>query len=90
RRRRPLQFSDEELRKLESIRRSRTEEKRRTLRAAILLDSLAGLSDEAIAQHHHVSRGTVVLCIRKCLQSGLETALRVATVGKTAAGAGRC
>lgn len=75
RRRQSLQFSDEEVRKLESIRKSRTEEKRRTLRAAILLDSLAGNSDEAIARHHHVSRGTVVLCIRKCLQSGLETAL---------------
>jgi transposase len=75
RRRQPLQFTDEELRTLESIRKSRTEEKRRTLRAAILLDALSGQSDEAIAQHHHVSRGTVVLCIRKCLQSGLDTAL---------------
>ncbi len=75
-RRKPLQFTDEELGRLESIRKSRTEEKRRTLRAAILLDSLAGQSDEAIARHHRVSRGTVVLCIRKCLQSGLETALQ--------------
>lgn len=75
-RRKPLQFTDEELGRLESIRKSRTEEKRRTLRAAILLDSLAGQSDEAIARHHHISRGTVVLCIQKCLQSGLETALR--------------
>jgi transposase len=75
RRRQPLQFTDAELRRLESIRKSRTEEKRRALRAAILLDALSGQSDEAIAQHHHVSRGTVVLCIRKCLQSGLETAL---------------
>lgn len=76
RRRRSLQFTDEELGRLESIRKSRTEEKRRTLRAAILLDSLAGQSDAAIARHHHISRGTVVLCIRKCLQSGLETALQ--------------
>jgi transposase len=75
-RRKPLQFTDEELSRLESIRKSRTEEKRRTVRAAILLDSLAGQSDEAIARHHHISRGTVVLCIRKCLQSGLETALQ--------------
>ena len=75
RRRQPLQFTAEELRRLESIRKSRTEEKRRTLRAAILLDALSGQSDEAIAQRHRVSRGTVVLCIRKCLQSGLETAL---------------
>lgn len=75
-RREPLQFTDEELRRLEWLRKSRTEEKRRTLRAAILLDSLAGQSDEAIARHHHISRGTVVLCIQKCLQSGLETALQ--------------
>jgi transposase len=75
-RRRPLQFTEEELGRLESIRKSRTEEKRRTMRAAILLDALAGQSDEAIARHHHISRGTVVLCIRKCLQSGLDTALQ--------------
>lgn len=76
RRRRPLHFTEEELGRLESIRKSRTEEKRRTVRAAILLDSLAGHSDEAIARQHHISRGTVVLCIRKCLQSGLDTALQ--------------
>ncbi len=76
RRRKPLQFTDEERSRLESIRKSRTEEKRRTLRAAILLDSLAGQSDEAIARHHRISRGTVVLCIQKCIQSGLETALK--------------
>src|SRR5260370_12630098 len=75
-RRKPLQFTDEELGRLESIRKSRTEEKRRTLRAAILLDSLAGQSDEAIARHHHISRGTVVLCIQKCIQSGLATPLK--------------
>jgi transposase len=61
--------------KLESIRKSRTEEKRRTLRAAFLLDSLSGQSDEAIAQHHHVSRSSVVLCIQKFLQFGLDAAL---------------
>jgi len=71
----PLQFSDEECQKLNAIRRSRVEEKRRTLRAAILLDSLSGQSDESIAQRHHVSRSTVVLCIEKCLQFGLEAAL---------------
>jgi transposase len=71
----PLQLSDEDRQKLDSIRRSRVEEKRRTLRAAILLDSLSGQSDESIAQRHHVSRSTVVLCIEKCLQFGLDAAL---------------
>jgi transposase len=75
RKRNALQFTEPELRKLESIRRSRTEEKRRTVRAALLLDSLSGQSDEAIAQRLHTSRSTVVLCIQKCLQFGLEAAL---------------
>jgi transposase len=75
RKRSPVEFSEQEILRLESIRKSRTEEKRRTLRAAFLLDSLSGQSDEAIAQHHHVSRSTVVLCIRKFLQFGLDAAL---------------
>ena len=75
RRRNALKFAEAERRKLETIRKSRREEKRRTLRAAILLDSVAGQSDEVIARHHHVSRGTVVLCIQKCLQFGLDAAL---------------
>src|SRR5260370_9975468 len=75
RKRSPLKFSEQDLLKLESIRKSRTEEKRRTLRAAFLLDSRSGQSDEVIARHHHVSRSTVVLCIQKFLQFGLEAAL---------------
>ena len=75
RKRHALQFTEQERRTLESIRKSRTEEKRRTLRAAFLLDPLSGQSDETIARHHHVSRSTVVLCIQKCLQFGLEAAL---------------
>jgi transposase len=75
RKRNALQFTDEEQRRLASISKSRTEEKRRTVRAAILLDSLSGQSDETIARQHRVSRGTVVLCIRKCLEFGLDAAL---------------
>src|SRR4029453_5133530 len=75
RKRSPLQFSEQDMLRLESIRTSRTEEKRRTLRAAFLLDSLSGKSDEAIARHHHVSRSTVVLCLQKFLQFGLDAAL---------------
>jgi len=47
RKRSPIQFSEQEMLKLESIRKSRTEEKRRTFRAEFLLDSLSGQSDEA-------------------------------------------
>src|SRR5215813_5498071 len=75
RKRSALQFSEQDLLNLESIRKSRSEEKRRTLRAAFLLDSRSGQSDEAIARHHHVSRSTVVTCIQKFLQFGLEAAL---------------
>ena len=75
RRRKALLFTEEERHRLQSISRSRTEEKRRTLRASILLDSLSGQSDEAIARQHRVSRGTVLLCIGKCLEFGLEAAL---------------
>src|SRR4051812_10479596 len=74
-RRQNLQFTEPEIASLEFLRKSRTEEKRRTQRAAFLLESLSGQSDESIARHHRVSRSTVVLCIQKCLQFGLEAAL---------------
>lgn len=74
--RKALIFTEQERGDLESIRRSRTEEKRRTLRAAFLLDSLSGRSDEVIAREHRVSRATVVLCIEKCLQFGVDAALK--------------
>ena len=70
-----LQFTDEERARLETLRKSRTEEKRRTIRAAILLDSLSGASDEVVARQNRVSRATVVLCIGKCLEFGLDAAL---------------
>lgn len=73
--RKPLSFSSEETSQLNRLRRSRSEEKRKVVRASILLDSLAGLSDQAIADKNRVNRNTVVLCISKCLQFGLETAL---------------
>ena len=60
---------------LERLRKSRTEQKRRTVRAAILLDSVAGLSDQAIARAHGVNRNTVILCIQKCLRFGVQAAL---------------
>ena len=75
RRRRPLVFSEDERRMLERLRKSRTEQKRRTVRAAILLDSVAGLSDQAIARAHGVNRNTVILCIQKCLRFGVQAAL---------------
>jgi len=73
--RRPLVFMQEEVEKLHAIRRSRTEEKRRTVRAGILLDVASGkMSDQVIALAHGVNRNTVVLCVNKCLRFGGEAA----------------
>ena len=74
-RRKALCFTPEDLQRLIRLRRSRSEERRKVLRASILLDSLEGLSDQAVADKNGVNRNTVVLCISKCLQFGLEAAL---------------
>jgi transposase len=73
--RQPLMLSAEEKQKLESLRRSRSGEKRGVLHAAILLDSANGMSDGAVARSHRVNRHTVALCLRKYLQFGFEAAL---------------
>jgi transposase len=61
--------------KLELLRRSRSEEKRRVLHAAILLDCANGMSDSAIATARGVNRHSVALCAEKFLKFGLEAAL---------------
>jgi transposase len=74
--RKALVFTPEEVEKLQAIRRARTEEKRRTVRAGILLDAASGkISDQAIARAYGVNRNTVVLCVNKCLRFGWEAAL---------------
>jgi transposase len=73
--RQALNLTADEKRKLESLRRSRTGEKRETLHAGILLDLAAGESDGAVARLNSVNRHTVALCARKFLQFGLEAAL---------------
>jgi transposase len=76
RKRKPLVFSQEELEKLQAIRKARSEQKRRTVRAGILLDAASGtMSDQAIARAHGVNRNTVVLCVNKCLRFGWKAAL---------------
>lgn len=75
RKRARLVLSAEDRTRLETIRRSRTEEKRRTVRAAILLDAANGMSDKANAAARQVNRNTVVLCVRKYRGFGLEAAL---------------
>lgn len=73
--RQPLSLSAADRVKLEALRRCRSEEKRRVLHAAILLDCADGMSDSAIAAANSVNRHTVALCVRKFLQFGLEAAL---------------
>lgn len=71
----PVVLNEEERAKLQGIRRSRTEQKRRTVRAAILLDAAAGFSDGAMARSQGVNRNSVLLCVQKYLRFGLEAAL---------------
>lgn len=71
----PLALSAEDQEKLESLRRSRSEEKRRVVHAAILLDCANGKSDSATAAANHVNRHSVALCVNKFLKFGLEAAL---------------
>lgn len=68
-------LSAEDRIRLEVMRRSRTEQTRRTIRAAILLDAADGVPDMANAAARQVNRNSVVLCIRKYLRFGVEAAL---------------
>ena len=70
-----LVLSADEKRRLQTLRRSRSSEKRETLHAGILLDLAGGESDGAVARRNSVNRHTVALCARKFLQFGLEAAL---------------
>lgn len=70
-----LTFTETELARLKGLQRSRTEEQRKVVGASILLDSLGGLSERAIAAKHRVNRNTVIRCVSKCLRFGLEAAL---------------
>ena len=73
--RQPLSFSAADREKLEGLRRSRSQEKRQVLRAAILLDCANGMTDSASAVAHGVNRHSVALCVDKFLKFGLEAAL---------------
>jgi transposase len=70
-----LSLAPDEKQRLESLRRSRSGEKREVLHAGILLDLAGGMSDGAAARRNCENRHTVALCARKFLQFGLETAL---------------
>jgi transposase len=73
--RQALRLAADEKQRLETLRRSRSAEKRQTLHAAILLDLARGMSDAAVARSNAVNRHTVALCAGKYFQFGLEAAL---------------
>ena len=73
--RQALSLAADEKQRLESLRRSRSGEKREVLHAGILVDLAGGMSDGAAARSNGVNRHTVALCARKFLQFGLEAAL---------------
>ena len=68
-------ISEEELKELRRIRSSTKEEKRRVLRASIILDYLDGYSDDRIAARNGVNKNTVKKCLSKLREFGIETAL---------------
>ena len=74
---------------LERLRKSRTEQKRRTVRAAILLGLDAGLSDQAIARAQGVNRNTVMSLHPEMSSLWLPAALgELPAFGQTASGFG--
>ena len=68
-------ISEEELKELKRIRSSTKEEKRRVIRASIILDYLDGYSDDRIAARNGVNKNTVKKCLSKLREFGMETAL---------------
>ena len=60
---------------LETITRSRTEEKRRVERAKVILGCAAGMSNVAIAEKLHISKPTVVKILKKWTMFGVNSAL---------------
>src|SRR5438552_18673791 len=74
-RRKPLFFSEEEMDRLRNLQRPRRGEQRKVNGPSVLLDSVAGLNDQAVATKNEDNRNTVVRCIIKCLQFGLDAAL---------------
>lgn len=72
----PLQLTEEELKKLKSIAKSRTLEARVIERANILLYYYEGLGIEGVSAKAGVSRPTVYKCVDKALAMGYEAGLK--------------
>ncbi|EQD76248.1 hypothetical protein B1B_01814, partial [mine drainage metagenome] len=68
-------ISEEELNELRRIRSSTREEKRRVIRASIILDYLDDYSDDRIAARNGINKNTVKNCLSKLREFGIEAAL---------------
>jgi transposase len=68
-------ISEEEIKDLNRIRSSTKLEKRRVTRASIILDYLAGYSDDRVAERNGVNKNTVKKCLSKLREFTMETAL---------------
>lgn len=66
---------EEELNELKRIRSSRKDEKRRVIRASIIIDYLDGYSDDRIASRNGINKNTVKNCLSKLREFGVEAAL---------------
>lgn len=70
-----IQLTPDEEAKLTKIKASRTAEFRVVQRAKILLMSINGMGDTAIAKELGLNRQSVRLCIEKCITMGMDAAL---------------
>ena len=70
-----LELTESEKNFLESLVRSRTEQAQIVQRARVLLLKAAGISIDAIAEKVGINRKSVMLCIGKYKDNGVENAL---------------
>ena len=71
-----VQLTEEERKYLEKIKRTSKEEARKVKRAEIILLSASGTSDFKIKKMLNVHRATVKNCLDKCVNMGVEAALK--------------
>jgi len=71
-----IELTKEEQKYLEKIKRTSKEEARKVKRAEIILLSASGDSDFKIKKKLNVHRATVKNCLDKCLNMGVESALK--------------
>lgn len=71
----PITLSAEEVKRLEAITRARTSQAQLVARARILLLKADGSSTDDIAEKLYLNRNSVLLCLKKYKEGGIENAL---------------